>query len=346
MPHDVHHNPRSRESRVAHAFATLAACVALVAALTAALSAGAVASTASAGARSASVGHGLAAKRHVHPVKHKYKPHRQAAKKHGERHHVTRVPILRGGRGGDPGDDYPAKWKDAAQDSMLDQWKMFNRECTSFAAWALSSRNGYDIPFFDNAVNWGPRARAIGVPVDTNPAVGSIAWSNSGAFGHVAWVSAVDGGNVTIEEYNRDYHGHYSTRTVPAASFTGYIHFKDIPAAAIEPPPPPPPPPAVTTTPAAPQTWAEQEGHYGVNTFTNPVNASGMGTKIASGQTVQVSCRIYAPQIQSVNPDGWWYRVASSPWNDAYYSPANTFMNGDPWDGPYTHPTDMAVRVC
>jgi hypothetical protein len=27
-------------------------------------------------------------------------------------------------------------------------------------------------------------------------------------------------------------------------------------------------------------------------------------------------------------------------------SPANTFMNGDPWNGPYTHNTDFAVPDC
>jgi hypothetical protein len=47
-----------------------------------------------------------------------------------------------------------------------------------------------------------------------------------------------------------------------------------------------------------------------------------------------------------VNPDGYWYRIASPPWNDRYYAPANTFMNGDPWNGPYTHNTDLKVPNC
>lgn len=103
------------------------------------------------------------------------------------------------------------------------------------------------------------------------------------------------------------------------------------------PPPPPPPPP----------TYAEQEGHYGANTFTDPYNASGMGpNKIPAGAWVQVSCKVYAPAIQSANPDGYWYRIASSPWNNAYYAVANTFMNGDPWNGPYTHNTDWNVPNC
>jgi hypothetical protein len=108
--------------------------------------------------------------------------------------------------------------------------------------------------------------------------------------------------------------------------------------------PTPTPTPAPTPTP---QTWAEQETpNHPVNTFTNYHNASGMGTPIAAGQWVQVSCKVYDPYIASVNPDGYWYRIASAPWNNAYYSPANTFMNGDPYGGPYTHNTDFAVPNC
>jgi hypothetical protein len=83
-----------------------------------------------------------------------------------------------------------------------------------------------------------------------------------------------------------------------------------------------------------------------VNTFTNYHNASGLGPAIAAGQTVEVSCKVYDPTIVSVNPDGYWYRIASSPWNNAYYSPANTFYNGDPVGGPYSHNTDFAVPNC
>jgi hypothetical protein len=100
-------------------------------------------------------------------------------------------------------------------------------------------------------------------------------------------------------------------------------------------------------TPPSPSTWSEQETpNHPVNTFTNYHNASGMGPAIASGQWVQVSCKVYDPTIASVNPDGYWYRIASAPWNNAYYSPANTFMNGDPYGGPYTHNTDFSVPAC
>lgn len=102
--------------------------------------------------------------------------------------------------------------------------------------------------------------------------------------------------------------------------------------------PPPPPPPS---------TYSEQETfHHPVNTFQNYHNASGPGQSIAAGQVVEVSCKVQDGTIPSVNPDGYWYRIASSPWNNSYYAAANTFLNGDPPNGPYSHNTDFAVPDC
>ena len=96
-----------------------------------------------------------------------------------------------------------------------------------------------------------------------------------------------------------------------------------------------------------PATYAERASiHHAVHTFANYHNASAQGPDIAVGQTVQVSCKVYDPTIASVNPDGYWYRIASSPWNNNYYAPANTFLDGDPPNGPYTHNTDFAVPDC
>jgi hypothetical protein len=104
---------------------------------------------------------------------------------------------------------------------------------------------------------------------------------------------------------------------------------------------------SVQQQPPPPSVWHEQEGSLGANTFTNPYNASGMGPKIGAYAWVDVSCKVYAPQIVSANPDGYWYRIASPPWNNAYYAVANTFWNGDvPGQKPYTHNTDWAVPNC
>jgi uncharacterized membrane protein YgcG len=106
-------------------------------------------------------------------------------------------------------------------------------------------------------------------------------------------------------------------------------------------------PPPTQSPPPPRSTWPEQQGSLGANTFLNPYNASGMGPKIPAWQWVDVSCKVYAPQIQSANPDGYWYRIASAPWSNSYYAVANTFWNGDvPGQKPYTHFTDWAVPNC
>jgi hypothetical protein len=97
---------------------------------------------------------------------------------------------------------------------------------------------------------------------------------------------------------------------------------------------------------ASAATYSEQQGSRGVNTFTNYHNASGVGPRIDPATWVEVSCKVYDPFIGTANPDGYWYRITSSPWNDQYYSPANTFMTGDPWGGPFTHNTDFNVPDC
>lgn len=153
--------------------------------------------------------------------------------------------------------------------------------------------------------------------------VANVPGSADGMWEQASWVSGPGGGSGWINE-------HFIEDRVA-------INQPSPGAPACSSPPPPPPP----------QTWSEQETpNHPVNTFTNYHNASGMGPAIAAGQWVSVSCKVYDPTIQSVNPDGYWYRIASSPWNNGYYSPANTFMNGDPYGGPYTHNTDFAVPDC
>ena len=296
--------------------------------------------------------------------------------------HVPVVTVkLKGGRGGggDPGDDYPAVWRNARQDSMLDQWREYNRECTSFVAWALYSRNGFNMPFYDNANNWGPDAIKRGFTVNSTPAPGSVAWSNAGSFGHVAYVENVIGNSVYIEEYNEHYNGTYDSRTVPASTFTGYIHFKDQPPPAPTPAPAPPttvtvappsttppatPPPTTTTTttitatstttttstqPAPhppPQTWSETTGGV-THTWTNYSNAGGtQGPSIASNQTVQVACGVQGFAV--ADGDTWWYRIGSGPWNGTFYASADAFYNNGQTSGtlkgtPYFDP---AVAAC
>ena len=125
------------------------------------------------------------------------------------------------------GDDYPTYYKNGSQE--IDQWRMYSHQCTSFAAFRLSSVNGFEIPgAYGNANEWGYRARREGYRVDSVPTIGSIAWSTAGGYGHVAWVSNVMGDNIEIEEYNYGYTGSYNKRIIKANTMTGFIHFKDL----------------------------------------------------------------------------------------------------------------------
>lgn len=48
----------------------------------------------------------------------------------------------------------------------------------------------------------------------------------------------------------------------------------------------------------------------------------------------------------SVKHDGWWYLIASSPWNRQYYTVANSYLNGDPLEGPHITTVDNGVPEC
>jgi hypothetical protein len=97
----------------------------------------------------------------------------------------------------------------------------------------------------------------------------------------------------------------------------------------------------------AAKTYPERETpHHPANTFRDHHRVSGKGPPVAAGRVVRVSCRVYDPSIRSVSPAGYWYRIASPPWNNRYYAPANTFLNGDRPNGPYRRNVDRRVPKC
>ena len=131
-------------------------------------------------------------------------------------------------------DDYPDEYKNAVRHVNQDEWKFFSRECTSFVAWCLNSRNGVEFTNWyggvrwSHAKNWRNVAESIGILVDSNPAVGCVAWWSYGQYGHVAYVVAVDGDEIDIEEYNFYDHGEYNRRTIKKSDPDGFIHIKDL----------------------------------------------------------------------------------------------------------------------
>jgi hypothetical protein len=108
--------------------------------------------------------------------------------------------------------------------------------------------------------------------------------------------------------------------------------------------------PIQTTTTASSNptstTWAETVGGPS-HTWTDPSDAGGNeGPTIATGQTVQIACVLQGFQV--ADGDTWWYRIASSPWNGAFYVSADAFYNNGETSGSLigTPLVDPAVAGC
>lgn len=121
---------------------------------------------------------------------------------------------------------YPSVWANAPQDSMVDSWGMYNRECVSFAAFKVANSGRY-MPYWGgvgNANQWPGNARAAGIPTGSEPRVGSVAYMPVGYYGHVMYVEAVYGdGRILVSQYNWS-PGAYSEMIIPSGGLT-FIYF-------------------------------------------------------------------------------------------------------------------------
>lgn len=128
---------------------------------------------------------------------------------------------------GDPGHGgYPAVWNNAGQDTLVDNWGMYNRECVSYTAWKVYQTYGY-MPYWGgsgNANQWPGDAAAAGIPTGSTPKVHSVAIWNVGPYGHAMWVEAVNGNTIYVSQYNYDLQGHYSEMSINGSGLT-YIYF-------------------------------------------------------------------------------------------------------------------------
>lgn len=126
------------------------------------------------------------------------------------------------------GGGYPAKWCEIPQDSVIDSWGMYNRECVSYTAFKVAA-SGRNMPYWGgvgNANQWDDNARAAGIPVDSSPRAGDVAISNSGAYGHAMYVESVNGdGTFNLSQYNAALDGRYSTRSSVSPAGLAFIHF-------------------------------------------------------------------------------------------------------------------------
>ncbi|MEU4807139.1 hypothetical protein [Actinosynnema sp. NPDC023587] len=116
-------------------------------------------------------------------------------------------------------------------------------------------------------------------------------------------------------------------------------------ATSVRPHPPDMPLPTCATC-TANVTYPEQASRSAARTFRDPRAFKGAGPKLTPGQEIEVVCRFHDPDAPPSVQPGWWYLIASAPWNRQYYSPANSYRNGDPPGGPYLTAVDSAVPVC
>jgi surface antigen len=102
--------------------------------------------------------------------------------------------------------------------------------CTLYAAWMLA-HNGLANPghTWGYADQWG---RTLAAQTNHTPAVGSIAWYEGGAMGHVAYVAQINWTNHTVflvsDNYAGGVNGYTSNSWVPISQPTGYIHLRDL----------------------------------------------------------------------------------------------------------------------
>lgn len=126
------------------------------------------------------------------------------------------------------GDTYPSPWCSSGQDSMIDSWGMFNRECVSYTAWKVAE-SGRHMPYWGgigNANQWDDNARAAGIPVDTSPRSGDVAIKNSMPYGHAMYVESVNGdGTINISQYNANLNGQFSRAYNVNPGGLVFIHF-------------------------------------------------------------------------------------------------------------------------
>ncbi len=82
----------------------------------------------------------------------------------------------------------------------------------------------------------------------------------------------------------------------------------------------------------------------GITTFKDYENASDEGPEIKEDETVDVTCKIFAPEVPSAEPEGYWYRIHSALWSEDYYAVANSFQNNT--EGYKDVDTDPNVPDC
>jgi len=126
---------------------------------------------------------------------------------------------------------------EAVSEAPVSQAPSYNTDTTAVAVnsyyagqctWYVKNTLPWVGNFWGNANQWAASAAAAGRLVDSNPTVGSVAVfmpgvAGASSYGHVAVVTGVNGGMVTISEMNAQGEYVVSSRTVSAAGVL-FIH--------------------------------------------------------------------------------------------------------------------------
>lgn len=121
------------------------------------------------------------------------------------------------------GGGYPGRWANVPQDSVVDSWGMYNRECVSYTAFKVW-QSGRHMPY------WGGRGNAKqwpynGKPYDSNPRRGDVAISLAGYYGHAMYVEDVyPNGLIKVSQYNFYVRGEYSEMIISKNGLL-FVHF-------------------------------------------------------------------------------------------------------------------------
>lgn len=96
--------------------------------------------------------------------------------------------------------------------------------CTWWVA-NLRAKAGNPVPAnLGNASTWAVRAAAFGLPTGSKPRVGAAVVTSTAGAGHVAYVTAVGNGTITISEMNHIGWNRVDSRTIPTQSNYRYVY--------------------------------------------------------------------------------------------------------------------------
>ncbi|WP_439424824.1 tape measure protein [Oenococcus alcoholitolerans] len=117
-------------------------------------------------------------------------------------------------------------FKAMGADSGADPWGYFYKECVSYVADMLSKAGAHGFSHLGNAIQWGTHGSS-----HHTPHVGDVAWFNGSsygvnpAFGHVAMVRGIHGGQVDLSQYNIAGKHSFDKSTIPISWVAKFLDF-------------------------------------------------------------------------------------------------------------------------